>query len=92
MLAKIVDILIAFALGYGVRELISRFRRKKKSQQNRWIRLEPNELVLFRANPGATRKHRKKVTKAAVNSPEAPEHAGDLSTTDENNQFEGSQK
>jgi hypothetical protein len=73
----IVSLLISFTFGYGVREIISRRRRKKYLRRdqrvvNRW---QPNELEMMGSNLGTKRKRRIKRTKVAVSSPESPEHA-----------------
>ena len=77
MLPFILSITIGFALGYGVREIISRRRHKKMRERQVWDRravdrFDPNELELFRANPGAPRKRRKKAKKDAVSDSELP--------------------
>jgi hypothetical protein len=72
MLPFILSITIAFALGYGVREIISRRRHKKIRYRRAVDRFDPNELELFRAIPGALRKRRRKVKKDAVSDSELP--------------------
>jgi|NGEPerStandDraft_6_1074524.scaffolds.fasta_scaffold294531_2 nitric oxide reductase activation protein len=72
MLPLVVLLLVGFALGYGVRELISR-RRRKKYGRRVVDRFQPNELDQLGLNlrDGTTRKPRKTRTKAAVSHPEA---------------------
>jgi hypothetical protein len=50
--------LIAFALGYGIREIISRRRRKKYVRRDRpnANRLSPIELEVFGSNEGTAQK------------------------------------
>lgn len=76
MLAFILSLLIAFAFGYGVREIISRRRRKKYIRRDQRIvnRLQPNELETLGPILGTRRMRRKKRTKAAVSSAESLEH------------------
>jgi hypothetical protein len=70
-----VTLLIAFALGYGVREIISRRRRKKFRQRDRQDahRLNPIEREVLGSNEG--RGDASQPTKAVISSPESPEHA-----------------
>jgi hypothetical protein len=77
----IVNLLFAFALGYGVREMISRRRRKKYFQQHLEVgeRLNPNELKLQEANLAAIKgKRRRKRTKTAVRGRELKPHTSDM--------------
>jgi hypothetical protein len=68
-----VSILIAFTLGYGVREIIS--RRRRKNYLRRGLQsLDRDELEVLQSNPGKRPKRRIKKPKAAVSSPEPPEH------------------
>jgi hypothetical protein len=73
----IVSLLIAFALGYGVREIISRRRRRKYRQQDRQDAggLNAIEREVLRSNEG-TRADASQPTKAVISSPEPLEHDG----------------
>jgi hypothetical protein len=75
MLPFLLSILIGFALGYGVREIISR-RRHKKVRDRRVRtrraadRFEQNELKLFGISPSRTTQAAQEDKKAAVSDPD----------------------
>ena len=68
--------LIAFALGYGVREIISRRRRKQFRRRDRQDanRLNPIELEVLGLKEGI-KADASQPTKAIISSLESPDHS-----------------
>jgi hypothetical protein len=69
-----VSLLIAFALGYEVRAIVSRRRRKKYLRRDRQDanRLNPIELEVLRSNEDTGRSV--KINEGRNQRPESPEH------------------
>ena len=77
MLELVPVAVIAFVLGYGVREIVSR-RRRRKFGRRRTNQLDPVELKLLKAHPRPERKRRSSQKKGDVNNPDVTKDANQV--------------